>query len=51
MTREYPYNHSFRCNKETQAMLDYCLECTNYNKSFLIRECIELYFDSICKAG
>ena len=47
--KHFPYHHSFRCTKETQAMLEYLLEITNYNKSFLLRECIQCYFDSLCE--
>ena len=51
MARKYPLHHTFRCTEETQAKIDYLLDITNYNKSELIRDCIELYFDSVCVDG
>ena len=51
MVRKYPMHHTFRCTEEIQAKLDYMLEITNYNKSFLIREALENYFDSLCDDG
>ena len=46
MARKYPLHHTFRCTEETQARLNYMLEMTGYTKSFLIRECIDFFFDS-----
>lgn len=51
MVRKYPHHHTFRATPEIQTKLEYLLESTQYNKSFLIRECIEFYFDSICGNG
>ena len=51
MARKYPYHHTFRATPETQAKLDYLLEITKYNKSFLIREALENYFDFLCADG
>ena len=47
MTRKYPNHHTFRCDDETQDKLEYLLISTQYNKSFLIRECILQYFDNL----
>ena len=44
--KNYPYHHTFRCTEDTQAMLEYLMGQTLYNKSELIRECIKYYFDS-----
>ena len=49
--KKYPYHHTFRAEEETQAMIDYLMELTNYNKSFLLRECVKCYFDSLCNDG
>ena len=42
--KHFPYHHSFRCTKESQAMLEYLLESTEYTKSELMRECITAFF-------
>jgi len=46
--RHFPYHHTFRCTEESQAMLEYLLESTQYTKSELMRECITHYY-KVCK--
>ena len=46
MVRKYPSSHTFRCDNETQLILDSLLASTSYTKSELIRECIRNYNDS-----
>jgi len=51
MVRKYPSSHTFRCDSETQLILDSLLVATEYTKSELIRECIRSYKDSPCSKG
>ena len=51
MVRKYPSSHTFRCDSETQLILDSLLVATEYTKSELIRECIRSYKGSPCSKG
>lgn len=43
MVRKYTRIHTFRCDNETQMIIDYLLNSTDLSKSELIRECIRTY--------
>ena len=51
MSRKFSPPHSFRCDKETQVVLELLLESTKYSKSKLIRECLKNYYDSLYGNG
>ena len=46
--KHFPYHHTFRCTEESQVMLEYLLESTQYTKSELMRECITAFY-KVCK--
>ncbi len=51
MSRKFSPPHSFRCDKETQKVLEILLQSTGYSKSKLVRESLRNYYDSLYGNG
>lgn len=43
--KKYPYHNSFRCEKDSQAQMEFILAQTGMSKSEFMRQAIQFYFE------